>query len=65
MDEDRCYECMDIDLSDDQEIQLRFGQLCAYFAIQVRNKTEPQNVYLELYCVANALREKYCKKETA
>lgn len=55
---------MDIDLSDDQEIQLRFDQLCAYFAIQVRNKTEPQNVYLELYCVANALREKYCKKAT-
>lgn len=51
---------MDIDLTTNQEIKLRFNQLCAYFAIQVRNKTEPQDVYLELYQVANALKEKYC-----
>ena len=51
---------MDIDLSTEQEIRLRFYQLCAYFAIQVRDKTEPQDVYLELYCIANALKEKYC-----
>ena len=53
---------MDIDLSTEQEINLRFNQLCAYFAIQVRNKSEPQNVYLELFKVANALKEKYCPK---
>ena len=53
---------MDIDLSTDAEIEFRFNQLCAYFAFQVRDETEPQNVYLELFQVANALKEKYCPK---
>ena len=53
---------MEIDLSTPEEIKFRFDQLCACFAILVRNKTEPQDVYLELFCVANALREKYCSK---
>lgn len=51
---------MDIDLTTDQEIIFRFNQLCACFAILVRDKVEPQAVYLELYYVANALKEKYC-----
>lgn len=57
-------EEMDIDLSTKQEIKLRFNQLCAYFAIQVRDKTEPQDVYIELYCIANALKDKYCHEPT-
>lgn len=51
---------MNIDLSTKEEIEFRFNQLCAYFAIQVRDETEPRNIYVELYCVANALKEKYC-----
>lgn len=53
---------MEIDLSTDEEIELRFNQLCAYFAIQVRDKTEPRSVYLEMYSIVNALKEKYCQK---
>ena len=51
---------MDIDLTTDEEIEFRFNQLCACFAILVRDKEEPQDVYLELYHVVNALKEKYC-----
>lgn len=51
---------MEIDLSTPEKIEFRFNQLCACFAILVRDKTEPQNVYLELYYIANALKEKYC-----
>lgn len=51
---------MDIDLSTKEEVKFRFNQLCACFAILVRDKTEPQDVYLELFYVANALKEKYC-----
>ena len=54
---------MDIDLSTSEEIELRFNQICAYFAIQVRDKTAPQNVHLELFQIANALKEKYCLTE--
>ena len=50
---------MDIDLSTNQEVELRFSQLLAYFAIQIRNETEPKNVYLELYEIAKALKDKY------
>lgn len=53
---------MDIDLNTKEEVEFRFSQLCAYFAIQVRDRTEPQNVYIELFQVANALKEKYCQK---
>ena len=51
---------MDIDLSTKEEVEFRFSQLCACFAILVRDKTEPQDVYLELFYVVNALKEKYC-----
>lgn len=54
---------MDIDLSTQEEVEFRFDQICAYFAIQVRDKKEPKSLYAELYCIANALREKYCKGE--
>ena len=50
---------MDIDLSTNQEIELRFAQLVAYFAIQVRNETEPKSVHLELFEIAKALKDKY------
>lgn len=50
-----------IDLSTKEEIELRFNQICACFAILVRDKTEPQSVYTELYCIASALKEKFCK----
>ena len=53
---------MDIDLSTPEEIEFRFNQICACFAILVRDKTEPQSVYTELFCVANALKEKFCQK---
>ena len=52
---------MDIDLSTPEEIELRFSQICAYFSIQVRDKTEPKDVYLELFYIANALKEKFSK----
>ena len=51
---------MDIDLATDEETKFRFNQLCACFAILIRDKVEPQNVYYELFWVANALKEKYC-----
>lgn len=51
---------MDIDLSTPEEIEYRFNQLCACFAILVRDKIEPKSVYMELFYVANALKEKYC-----
>ena len=54
---------MDIDLSTQEEVEFRFTQICAYFAIQIRDKKEPQSTYTELYCIANALRDKYCKKD--
>jgi len=54
---------MDIDLSTKEEIEFRFNQICAYFAIQVRDKTAPQSVYLELFEVANALKDKFCLLE--
>lgn len=50
---------MEIDLSTKEEAEFRFNQLCACFAILVRDKTEPQDVYLELFYVANALKEKF------
>lgn len=53
---------MDIDLSTPEEIQLRFNQICAYFAMLVRDKVEPQNDYLELYHAAEALKKKFSPK---
>lgn len=52
---------VDVDLSTKEEIRFRFNQICAYFAILVRDKTEPQSVYTELYCIASALKAKFCK----
>jgi hypothetical protein len=52
---------MDIDLSTKEEVEYRFNQICACFAILVRDKTEPQSVYIELFYAANALKEKFCK----
>lgn len=57
--------CMDIDLSTKQEISYRFHQLCACFAILVRNQTEPVDGYIELFYVANALKDKFCPEESA
>lgn len=54
---------MDIDLSTPEEIEFRFNQICACFAILIRDKTEPQSIYIELFCVANALKEKFCPKQ--
>jgi len=52
---------MDIDLSTPEEVEFRFNQICACFAILVRDKIEPQDVYAELFFVANALKEKFCQ----
>lgn len=51
---------MEIDLSTQEEIQFRFNQIIACFAIQIRDETEPRSVYLELYHVAKALKDKFC-----
>ena len=52
---------MGIDLSTNQEVELRFAQLVAYFAIQVRDEAEPKDVYLELFEIAKALKDKYAQ----
>lgn len=51
---------MNIDLSTDAEVRYRFSQLCAFFAIMVRDEVEPQDAYVELFYVVNALKEKFC-----
>ena len=53
---------IDIDLSSDSEVSLRFNQICACFAILVRDGVEPKSVYQELYAISLALMDKYCKK---